>query len=576
MSDPKLTVVIAAQNKAEATIKEVNDQVGGLAVPINKTNKRLGDLATPVKKVHKEVGDLATPVKKVHKEVGGLIAPFKKATEALETLRGGSVLGSAEMMGGFGRIAGGVAGVAAAASLAGSAAFRGAEAWARYTRELGFGAARSGVMAQSLAALEGAAGLAGAAAGTMTNSMIALTDTLHDIRGGRANEALLYLRDLGISVDGVLSGATKAEELFPQLAAAISRIADPTDQARIATVFFGASAEEMLKLIRRGPAAVAEYVAAAKAHAGATTGMTKEADEFARAEKGIEEAMTGLSHSIFSKFAPGIAHVMEEMTKMIDNFTSLVDKVKLPDWFNRLMGLGGGLQVPVPVETPPGEVDPRWGIVIPRPAGAAPAPPSATPGAVAPGASSGDTRPDRTNNPGSLDYVAGQPGVTGSDGRLGVYPDMTSGVAAAMRQYLLYQDRDGLHTIRQMIERATPRSENPNVDAYEAAVAAELGVSVDSPVDLHNRGTGMAYMQAVARQEGSRRVTPADIAAGVDRALSWLPGAPAAAPAPAQANGRVQVDVRIAGGPPGTTATAAATGAVAASAPRVDPTGVGR
>ena len=133
----------------------------------------------------------------------------------------------------------------------------------------------------------------------------------------------------------------------------------------------------------------------------------------------------------------------------------------------------------------------------------------------------------RDYNPGNLMYVPGQPGVLRSDtpgvaGGIGIYPDMPTGIAANLRQYLMYQDR-GLKSIKDMVLAATPRKQNPNVDAYIAGVAKSMGVSEDVPIDLRNPATAAKYIAAISNQENSMIPAMTDITAGVYKALKLSP-----------------------------------------------------
>lgn len=144
------------------------------------------------------------------------------------------------------------------------------------------------------------------------------------------------------------------------------------------------------------------------------------------------------------------------------------------------------------------------------------------PGTQAPGTSRGD----RNNNPGNLEF-RDQTGAVreGGSGRFAKFADQESGVAAALHQYLLYQDRDKLTTIQQMVEKATPPKskggDNPDavVQRYMEAVAKELGVKVTDAINLHDKDTAVKYIQAVARQEGNTPPTAAVAQAGVGRVL---------------------------------------------------------
>jgi hypothetical protein len=131
-----------------------------------------------------------------------------------------------------------------------------------------------------------------------------------------------------------------------------------------------------------------------------------------------------------------------------------------------------------------------------------------------PGSNSLSPRGIRNNNPLNLEYRENQ-GAIGSDGRFGVYSTMAEGIAAAERQLLLYQDRDGLNTIRGIISKWAPPNENDTA-SYIAAVSAAMGVGPDVPLDLRNRQTAESLISAMIRRETGQSIDPATVSRGFD------------------------------------------------------------
>jgi hypothetical protein len=186
----------------------------------------------------------------------------------------------------------------------------------------------------------------------------------------------------------------------------------------------------------------------------------------------------------------------------------------------------------------------------------------------APGRSAGDPRGIRNNNPLNLEYRSGQ-GAIGSDGRFGKYQDMAAGVAAAERQLLAYQDKQGLNTVAGIIGRWAPASDGNDTGRYAAQVAARLGVSPMDPLNLHDASTATAMIRAMARRETGREIDPAQVAAGVNQALTAPQGAPvtvgggAASPTPDPSltvKGSANVNIDIRGLPAGSRSSAVSTG----------------
>lgn len=133
----------------------------------------------------------------------------------------------------------------------------------------------------------------------------------------------------------------------------------------------------------------------------------------------------------------------------------------------------------------------------------------------------------RNNNPLNLTFVAGQPGVQGSDGRFGRYGSMEDGVAASVRQLQMYGQR-GLTTLEQIIGRWAPPSEN-NTGAYVAAVARATGLDPRAPVNLSDPAVVSRLVGAMAQHENGRPVPMEAVQRGVMQALGGGGGAPAAA-----------------------------------------------
>ena len=154
--------------------------------------------------------------------------------------------------------------------------------------------------------------------------------------------------------------------------------------------------------------------------------------------------------------------------------------------------------------------------------GVAPAAASAAGGSVTPApAPAGDPslpRGIRNNNPLNLTYVAGQPGVQGSDGRFGRFGTPEEGIAAATRQLQMYGQR-GLTTPAQIIGRWAPPSEN-NTGAYVAAVARNAGLDPNQPVDLANPEVVSRLVGAMAQHENGRPLDPSVVQRGVRMAFS--------------------------------------------------------
>jgi len=78
------------------------------------------------------------------------------------------------------------------------------------------------------------------------------------------------------------------------------------------------------------------------------------------------------------------------------------------------------------------------------------------------------------------------------------------GLRAIARILRTYQEKYGLNTIRQVITRWAPPSEN-NTNAYVAAVAAHVGASPDAPLDFTKQSVVVPMMEAITRHENGQQ-----------------------------------------------------------------------
>lgn len=127
----------------------------------------------------------------------------------------------------------------------------------------------------------------------------------------------------------------------------------------------------------------------------------------------------------------------------------------------------------------------------------------------------GATRGERNNNPGNIRAASDTwQGQTGSDGTFVTFATPQDGIRALAHLLRNYQVKYGLNTVRGLVGRYAPASEN-NTAAYVAAVAADMGVSPDQPLSLADAGTLDALVTAIIRHENGRVVyAAADIASG--------------------------------------------------------------
>ncbi len=144
--------------------------------------------------------------------------------------------------------------------------------------------------------------------------------------------------------------------------------------------------------------------------------------------------------------------------------------------------------------------------------------------------SSAPTRGERNNNPGNIDFEPrnswrGQVGIEsppepGARPRFAVFDCAENGIRAIGKLLLHYRRAGGCHSLRAMLERWAPATEN-DAAAYVADVARRLGVAPEAPLDLENPTLLQALLAAIIRHENGRCIySPEILAEGARRALA--------------------------------------------------------
>jgi hypothetical protein len=103
----------------------------------------------------------------------------------------------------------------------------------------------------------------------------------------------------------------------------------------------------------------------------------------------------------------------------------------------------------------------------------------------------------RNNNPGNIEFgsFAKGKGARGSDGRFAKFSTPHEGIRAMGDLLMVYQEKHGLSTVRDMIGRWAPEGENDS-GAYASRVAQAMGISPDQQVDLAANPQAMSAMVA--------------------------------------------------------------------------------
>lgn len=125
----------------------------------------------------------------------------------------------------------------------------------------------------------------------------------------------------------------------------------------------------------------------------------------------------------------------------------------------------------------------------------------------------------RNNNPGNIrnseinDWKGEVAKAGKKDQAFEEFETMPHGVRAMMKLLQKYQRSNNLHTVKELVERWAPRNEN-NTAAYVRAVCKEMQIPECCRVDLTDKGTMCALVDAMCYVECGQRIDKADIEAG--------------------------------------------------------------
>jgi len=141
------------------------------------------------------------------------------------------------------------------------------------------------------------------------------------------------------------------------------------------------------------------------------------------------------------------------------------------------------------------------------------------------------TRGERNNNPGNIDFLPdiqylGETGIekTATHPRFATFDTPIHGIRALARNLLAYQKLHKLHTIRDIIARWAPGSEN-DTQAYIDAVCKSTGYAADINLILSDTDTLLALVRAIILHENGRCIyTQTTLKDGVREAYIGFPG----------------------------------------------------
>jgi hypothetical protein len=330
MATPGYSLAISAVDNVSGPLAKINAK---LEASQTAATKRVSAAVAPWQR-------FGAQIQKTGKLLG-----FDKAQAGLAKLgKGFQTIGhySMDAFRNIARIVDPLAAITGALSLAGM--YKLISAWSDFGTQLGFASTRIGMGVSQLQGLQGAAQLAGVSAGALTSGLQDLGQTLYDAAGGRNQQAVALMNQLGISWQKGRGQAKSVADVLPQVADAIAKLKDPYAQAQAAAILFGGAAEEMLPFLRLGSKGIAEYNAAALKYGVMNRKGVEAANDFRMAQVKVELAVRGLTNSIAEKLSPILVPLLTQMadwiaanrawiaTKIGDYVSRFVTVIKSLDW----------------------------------------------------------------------------------------------------------------------------------------------------------------------------------------------------------------------------------------------------
>lgn len=130
----------------------------------------------------------------------------------------------------------------------------------------------------------------------------------------------------------------------------------------------------------------------------------------------------------------------------------------------------------------------------------------------------------RNNNPGNLRTTQFTGNIGQDKNGYAIFDTPEAGIRATAKNLIAQQDKHGLYTLNEIIEKWAPASDNNNPQAYAATVAKAVGVKPDERINLKDPETLQRTMAAMFRVEnGDQPYSGEQIAAGATAALEGKP-----------------------------------------------------
>ncbi len=259
--------------------------------------------------------DIGIGLRAVGKEARNTGKQFLDAFAPLTGLRLGGLLGGA------GIAVGAAAAVAGLTDVVSKSATAGAQ--------LGRDAARIGIGTKALQEFEAAAQIAGAPVGAMTTGLENLNKVMHDTVLGLNSEASGAFKKLGIDVGDVTRGVRPLREVLPELVESLSKIPDPIERSRVATIFFGeAIAHELFPVLSGGREELAKNIELHRKYGHDLSDQgVKDVKEFEESQKLLTDAFVGFGNALVN------GGILQQLTPIVTGMAGWVAANR--DWLTQ-------------------------------------------------------------------------------------------------------------------------------------------------------------------------------------------------------------------------------------------------
>lgn len=277
-------VTVSVVDQATDKIRSINKSFSLLTKPVTQLTHAVGELgkATGLERIGKSLTGIKETAGDIGDKLGGIGSPLALLT------------GSA-----------GIAGIAAFAYQ-----------WARAGEALTITSNRTGITTTNLQLLRGAAERTGISADTATAGLASFGDKLQDMAGGRANEAVIVARTLGVELKKTASGGYDVNSSLGKFADVLSRISNPQLRAKVASIF---NLQDLLPLLEKGSAGIGELTDKVR-QSGAVMSpqATNDAAHFAESLTGLKQASEGVANSIAEDYIPTLDRATQSLTGWIE------------------------------------------------------------------------------------------------------------------------------------------------------------------------------------------------------------------------------------------------------------------